>query len=258
MSIPFYISPPIRARSGPAGAGQGAGHDAGGAGLYLMPDFDTMRAHMVDSQILPNKVTDPRLIEALRAVPRELFVPEAKRGVAYVDEDLPLGGGRYLMEPLVFARLVEAAAVAAADTVLDLGCASGYSTAVLGRLAASVIGVESDPDLLGMAGAVLARLEVDNAVVVEGALAEGFPEQAPYDVILVNGAVATLPRSITAQLAEGGRLVTVIVDRQVSDRCHVGQAVRLTRHGGMLSRRPLFDAAVPPLPGFEVQPGFVF
>ena len=223
-----------------------------------MADFDTMRAHMVEGQIRPNKVTDARLIEALAQVPRERFVPAHLQGVAYVDEDLPLGGGRYLMEPVVFARLVEAARVGAGDTVLDVGCATGYSTAVLGRLAASVIGLESDPELLAAATRLLAELEVDNAVVVEGALAEGCPDQAPYDVILIGGAVADLPEAILAQLAEGGRLVTVIPDRHVSDACHVGKAVRVSRRGGTASRRPLFDAAVPLLPGFEPEPGFVF
>lgn len=223
-----------------------------------MADFDTMRAHMVESQIRPNKVTGARLIEALGAVPRELFVPPPLRGVAYVDEDLPIGGARYLMEPVVFARLIEAAQVGAGDTVLDVGCATGYSTAVLGRLAASVIGLESDPELLAAATRLLAELEVDNAVVVEGALAGGCPDQAPYDVILIGGAVADLPEAIVAQLAEGGRLVTVIPDRHVSDACHVGKAVRVSRRGGVASRRALFDAAVPLLPGFEPAPGFVF
>ena len=223
-----------------------------------MPDFDAMRAHMVDGQILPNKVTDPRLIEALSVTPRERFVPPARRGVAYVDEDLEIAPGRYLMEPAVFARLVEAAAVTAADTVLDVGCASGYSTAVLGRLAGTVIGLESDRELLAVATEALAELGIDSAVAVEGPLADGYPAQAPYDVIVLEGAIELVPEGLTDQLADGGRLLAVVANSQLSGRHHIGRATLCVRVGDAVSARPLFDATLPLLAGFERQTRFVF
>ncbi len=223
-----------------------------------MPDFDAMRAHMVESQVLPNRVTDPRLIEALWVTPRERFVPPARRGIAYVDEDLEIAPGRYIMEPAVFARLVEAAAVAPADTVLDVGCASGYSTAILGRLAGTVIGLEVDRELLAVASEALTELGIDNAVVVEGPLTDGYPAQAPYDVIILEGAVEALPEGLTDQLADGGRLVAVVANTHLSGRSHVGSGTLFARIGDTVSARPLFDAALPLLTGFDRRPGFVF
>src|SRR5579883_1628349 len=131
-----------------------------------MPDYAAARLNMVESQVRPNKVTDPRLLEALLEVPREGFVSEQLRGVAYVDEDVPLGGGRFLMEPMVFARLVQTAAVKPADTVLEVGCGTGYGAAVLARLAARVVTLESEPELGRQAEANLRRLGVSNAKVV--------------------------------------------------------------------------------------------
>jgi protein-L-isoaspartate(D-aspartate) O-methyltransferase len=223
-----------------------------------MPDFDAMRAHMVEGQVRPNKVTDPRLIEALSVTPRERFVPPARRCIAYVDEDLEIAPGRYLMEPAVFARLVEAATVTAADTVLDVGCASGYSTAVLGRLAGTVIGLESDRELLAIATEALAELGIDNAVAVEGPLADGYPAQAPYDVIVLEGAVELVPEGLTDQLADGGRLLAVVANSHLSGRRHIGRATLCVRVGDAVSARPLFDAALPLLAGFERQTRFVF
>ncbi len=223
-----------------------------------MADFATMRTHMVESQILPNKVTDPRLVEALLALPRERFGPAARQGVAYVDEDLAIAPGRYLMEPAVFARLVQAVAPAPADTVLDIGCGSGYSAAVLGRLAGTVIALESDEGLRAMATETLPVLGADNVVVVEGELAEGYPDQAPYDVIVIEGGSARVPSAILDQLAEGGRLAAVVAGQHPGGRSHAGQARLFERLGGVVSSRVLFDAALPMLPGFEARQGFVF
>ena len=171
--------------------------------------YEIARANMVDNQIKTNRVTDLRLIEALERLPRERFVPEAKRGIAYVDEDIDLGGGRWLMEPMVLARLLQAADVQRDEMVLVIGCATGYAAAVLAHLAGTVVALESDEALAAAAEAAVADLEIDNLVVVRGALTAGYAKQAPYNVILIDGAVAEIPPEICDQLSEGGRLVTV-------------------------------------------------
>ena len=208
---------------------------------------------MVESQIRTNKVTDQRVITAFEAVPRELFVDEAKRGFAYVDEDLEVAVGRYLMEPMVLARLLQAAAPQRGDIVLDIGCASGYSTAVLAQLAETVVGLESDRHLMGEANRTLNALDVDNAVVVEGALNEGYQKQAPFNVIMFQGAVSAVPEAVKRQLADGGRLVAV-----VCDEAGIGRGTLIQRAGDSFSARILFDAATPLLPGFAREAGFVF
>ena len=208
---------------------------------------------MVESQIRTNKVTDQRVITAFEAVPRELFVDEAKRGFAYVDEDLEVAVGRYLMEPMVLARLLHAAAPQPGDIVLDIGCASGYSTAVLAQLAETVVGLESDRHLMGEANRTLNALDVDNAVVVEGALNEGYQKQAPFNVIMFQGAVSAVPEAVKRQLADGGRLVAV-----VCDEAGIGRGTLIQRAGDSFSARILFDAATPLLPGFAREAGFVF
>ena len=218
-----------------------------------MIDYTAARLNMVESQIRTNRVTDAALLEAFEQVPRELFVPEELRGVAYVDEDLAVGHGRYLMEPRVLARLLQAARPEPQDIVLDIGCGTGYATVILARLSATVVALEDGGGLAARANEVLGELEVGNAVVVEGPLNEGYAKQAPFNVIIVNGAVAEVPSAISGQLAEAGRLVTV-----VRNSAGMGRAILMQRIGGVVSSRTLFDAAVPVLPGFEVEPGFVF
>ncbi len=218
-----------------------------------MVDFATARLNMVESQIRTNKVTDPHLLDAFETIPRERFVPERLRGIAYIDEDVALGGERYVMEPMVLAKLLQAARPGPEDVALDLGCGSGYATAILSRLVATVVALEADAALAAAAIRTLDELEIDNAVVVEGPLAEGYPRQAPYNIILLDGAVAEVPTAIADQLAEGGRLVTV-----VSVGAGLGRATLMQRDGGVISSRILCDAAVPVLPGFEAVPGFVF
>lgn len=217
-----------------------------------MPNFELARRNMIHNQIRPNKVTDPRVLDAMGAVPREIFVDEAHQGIAYVDEDIPLGEGRFLMEPMVLARLLQEADIRADDVVLDIGCGSGYTAAVCARLAATVVAVESDARLAAEAGRVLDSLGADNVVVVEGALAEGYPEQAPYDVIILSGAMPEIPRPIESQLADGGRLVGVI------DEGGRSRAVLARNVGGVVSQRAIFDASVPMLPGCAREKGFVF
>ncbi|MCW5751490.1 MAG: protein-L-isoaspartate O-methyltransferase [Alphaproteobacteria bacterium] len=212
------------------------------------------RRHMIDSQLKPNKVTDRRVIEAMSAVPREPFLPRDLTGVAYLDEDLPIAPGRFLMEPMVFARLLQAAEIQPSDVVLDIGCGSGYSAAVLCRLAGTVVALESDKALAARAQNLLSELACDTVALVEGELSQGYPSQAPYNVIILEGSVAAVPEAISNELAEGGRLVAVLRDRVAG----TGRATLFTRRAGVLGRRVLFDAATPELPGFRAPAGFVF
>ncbi|MDP6953187.1 MAG: protein-L-isoaspartate O-methyltransferase [Alphaproteobacteria bacterium] len=223
-----------------------------------MPDFAAMRAHMVEGQILPNKVTDPRLVEAMSAVPRERFVTGSHQAVAYVDEDLEIADGRYLMEPAVLARMIQALDPGSDDTALDIGCASGYSSAILGRMAGTVIALESDVDLSAIGAEALPAMDIDNVVFIDGELAGGCPDQAPYDVILINGGIERVPQAILDQLAEDGRLAAVVSQAVAGGRGHMGQARLFTRSGGIVSSRALFDAALPTLAGFGAPQGFVF
>ncbi len=215
-------------------------------------DFEQARRNMVDNQVRTNRVTDPLVISALRAVPRELFVPVPVKGVAYVDDDIEVSPGRHLMEPMVLARLLQLAEVRRTDAVLDVGCASGYSSAVLGRMATSVVALDNSPELASWAAETLLGLGIDNVAVVEGEMAHGLPDQGPYDVIFVNGAVDHVPEGLRAQLSEGGRLVAVVRDKGI------GRATLVTRRGGAFGHRVEFESGVLPLPGFSREAAFVF
>ena len=208
---------------------------------------------MIESQIRTNKVIDERVLAAIAKIPRELFVPERLKSVAYVDDDLPLGGGRYLMEPMVAARLLQAASVERADITLVVGSGAGYEAAVLAQLARSVVALEEDPEIARRARNALVDLGIAAVSVVEGPLASGHRPRAPYDVILFGGAVAEVPNEIVAQLSEGGRLVAV-----VKAAGGIGRATLTIRTGGLIARRVMFDAATPLLPGFQPKPAFVF
>jgi protein-L-isoaspartate(D-aspartate) O-methyltransferase len=215
--------------------------------------YETARANMIECQLRPNKVTDERVLDAFGRVRRELFVPDSLRGVAYVDEDLPLGGGRSMMEPMVAARLLQAALAAGGDNALVIGAGTGYEAAVLSVLARAVVALEEDPALARRAHAALVDHAIPNVKVVEGPLSVGCRERAPYEVILFGGAVAEVPSEVTAQLAEGGRLVAVI-----KRGAGVGRATVMMRSGGIIGRRVLFDANSRLLPGFRPAPAFVF
>lgn len=215
-------------------------------------DFAAARKTMVASQIRTNDVTDPLVISALEAVPRELFVPASSRGFAYVDEDLPLGKGRFLMEPMVLARLLQLANVAVTDTALVVGACTGYSAAVLARMVKGVVAVESDREFTDSAARTLGELSVNNATVVMGDLRTGWAARGPYDVIVVEGAVTAIPEALKLQLADGGRLVAIV--RQGA----IGRATLVTRIGNAFGMRQEFDAVTALLPGFEPQPKFVF
>jgi protein-L-isoaspartate(D-aspartate) O-methyltransferase len=218
-----------------------------------MTKFDAARAHMIESQLRPNKVMDGRVLRAFAEIRRELFVSEHLRVVAYIDEDLPLGGGRYLMEPMVAARLLQAATIERTDTVLIIGAGLGYEAALAGMLARSVVALEEDPELARRARAALVEHSIASVSVVEGPLPPGYRPRAPYDVILFGGAIAEVPPEIDSQLAEGGRLLAVVKSAN-----GIGRATLGTRTGGVVARRVLFDAATPLLPSFTPKPAFVF
>lgn len=207
---------------------------------------------MVDSQLRTTSVSALDVLEAFLSVPREAFVPARKRELAYIDEDIEVSAGRYIMEPSPLAKLVQLAAVKPGDVVLDIGCATGYSAAILSRLASSVIAIESDEDLAAKAGDTLAELGHDNVVVLNRPLQEGCPQEAPYDVILVDGAVDEVPQAIRDQLRDGGRLVAV------EGTGNAGVAKVYVRDGDVVSGRRAFNCSVRLLPGFEPRTQFQF
>ncbi len=216
-------------------------------------EFSVARHNMVESQVRPNKVTDAALLAALETVPREAFVPEALKGIAYVDGVIEVAPGRSLLEPMVFARLVQEAHIQPNEVVLDVGCATGYSAAVLARLASTVVALESDKALASRAAELLAEQGADNVAVVEGALPDGDKAHGPYDVILVEGAVAEKPDALLSQLAEGGRLLAI-----TKRPGGLGAASITLKVGKAFSTRHLFEAPARVLPGFARLPGFVF
>ena len=223
-----------------------------------MIDFAMARKNMVDSQVAPADVTDRRILAAMRDVPRELFVPSSLRESAYMDSDVMIRPrtadqeARFLLAPMVFAKLMQLADIRRGDLVLDIGCATGYSTAVLAALADAVVGLEQDSEFAEQATRTLQELSVDNAAIVQGKLTEGYPGEGPYDVITIFGGIEEEPRDILAQLKNDGRLVTVLVNGGY------GFATVFRNVNGVFAKRSEFSAAAPIMPGFEKQPGFVF
>ena len=217
-----------------------------------MPDYLAQRLNMVESQVRVNDVTDARVQEAMRNVPRERFVPTARKATAYADSPLEVVRGRFLLEPRAFAKLLQLAEIKPTDKVLDVGSATGYSTAILARIAAKVTGLEQDADLVRIGVETLPTVGASNAVMVQGGLAEGHKAGAPYDVIFVNGAIETRPDALLGQLGEGGRLVAVVKSGAS------GHATVFLKERGQIGRRAAFDADAPVLPGFREKVGFVF
>ena len=223
-----------------------------------MTDFAAQRLSMVESQLRPHEVTDTRLLAAMRELPRELFVPPRVRSLAYIDEAIEIfpsidgAPARYLLAPMVLARLVQLAAVGPEDSVLDVGCGTGYSTAVLARLGRKVVGVEPEPELADAARRALRQVGAENAEIVEGQLPRGYKRGAPYDVILLNGSVPEPPEPLIEQLEEGGRLAAVLAEGLQ------GKACLFVKVDGEASGIPHFDANARPLPGFAPSPSFTF
>ncbi|HZP75236.1 MAG TPA: protein-L-isoaspartate O-methyltransferase [Pseudolabrys sp.] len=218
-----------------------------------MTDFAAARRMMVDNQVRTFDVTDLRIIGAMQELPRERFVAPDQAGLAYLDMDIPVGKGtppRHLLKPMTLARLVQAAEPRESDHVLDVGCATGYSAALWSRLGASVVALEEDAALAKQAGEALTAVKARNVTVVTGPLRAGWPAQAPYDVILLNGATDVIPQALCEQLKDGGRLLCVLGRTP-------GKAM-LYRRNGDVSGRTIFDAAASLLPGFAKIPAFAF
>lgn len=216
-------------------------------------DFTVARRNMVACQLRPNEVQDPRLLAAMGDLPRERFTPKNRQAVAYIDEDVEIAPGRYLMEPVTAGRMLEAAAIESEDNVLVIGPATGYLAAVAGRLAGSVFALEQDAELAKRMSQLITDMALDNVVIVEGPHRDGWAKESPYDVILVDGSVPETPSALCEQLAEGGRLVAVI-----GAPGEVGRLTLCGKRNGVTASRALYDAMVKPAPGFEREPGFVF
>ena len=216
-----------------------------------MADIALQRKNMVESQARPSDVTDRRILAAMREVPREEFVPDDRRSLAYMDGDVRLTAAapgkpaRFLMAPRIFAKLIDLAQAGPSDVVLDVGTGSGYSAAVLGKLVETVVALETDAGLAAKAVTALAALALDNVGVVQGDLAKGWPAAGPYAAIIVEGAIAVVPDGLLAQLADGGRLVAVLTEGASSS------AMVWQRRGAAFDRRAAFDATAPRLPGFD-------
>jgi protein-L-isoaspartate(D-aspartate) O-methyltransferase len=216
--------------------------------------FDTANARrlMVEGQVRTADVTDADLLGAMSTLPRERFLPPSLAPLAYLDTDIPIAKGRALLKPMVLAKLIQAARVRRQDRVLDVGCATGYSAAVLARLAGSVIALEEDADLARQAREALAAVGAANVEVVIGPLTAGWPADGPYDVILLDGATEIAPQTLGLQLKRDGRLLCV------SGRAPAAKATIFHMIEGRLAGRPIFDAAARLLPGFVAPPAFAF
>lgn len=218
----------------------------------MTADFTQLRAKMVDGQLRTTDVTSASVLEAMGSVPRELFVGEARKALAYLDDDLEIAPQRYLMEPSPLAKLLQLADIQPGDSVLDVGSGTGYSAAVVSRLAAKVTALESDAALVDAAAPLLASVGAANVAFVKGTLSAGYAANGPYDVIVVEGAVGQMPQVLFDQLKEGGRLVVV------EGYGNAGIARLYLKANGVVSGRRAFNAAVKSLPGFEKTAQFEF
>jgi len=223
-----------------------------------MIDFALQRKNMVEGQVQPSDITDRRILRAMLEVPRERFVAPEKRATVYADEVLAVASphgsapARYMMAPRILAKLIQALELGDGDVVLEVGAGTGYGTAVVAKIARWVIALEADAALAEQASATLSSLGVTNVTLATGELAAGVPSEAPYDAILINGAVPDVPAALLDQLKDGGRLTAVVTDGAI------GRAMQWRRLGGTFDARALFDAGAPRLPGFERKPVFVF
>ncbi len=223
-----------------------------------MADYQTARARMVDNQLRTNDVTDRRILNAMSAIPREMFVPASKRSTAYIDEDicvLPAEEGspaRFLLKPHVLAKLLQLAEPEPSDLALVVGCATGYSAAVVAQIAESVVGLEVNEKLAAEAGETMSDLGIDNVAVLSNKLTDGLKSEGPYDVIIVDGAVSQVPQALKEQLKDRGRLVVI------QGQGLAGQAYLYRRSGSAVSGVAAFNASAPILPGTERVSEFVF
>ncbi|MGE3770792.1 MAG: protein-L-isoaspartate O-methyltransferase [Bdellovibrionales bacterium] len=210
-------------------------------------DFSTARQNMIEGQIRPNKVTDPRLLDCLQSLPRELFVRAEQKGFAYAEHEVEAAAGRMLMAPMLLARMIEALDLMPHMNVLDVAPATGYSSAVLAGVCKTVVGLEADAGLATLAAQICERAGITNAQFVHGPISMGAKNLAPYDAIFVNGAVVDVPRTLFNQLAEGGRLVAIVGGQP---GISPGKVNLFTKFHGTVSERVLFEAAASYVPGF--------
>ena len=226
------------------------------AGILRVNDmqFATLRKAMVDSQIRPNKVIDVQVIEAFSTVPRELFVSRQMQEMAYIDEDIHLSGGRFIIEAMVMARMIQALKLVPSDNVMCIGAGTGYGAAILSSLAASVIAIETRTQMVEKAQQIVASLDIGNVAVVKSRLQEGYPSEAFYQGIIIEGGVEYVPQALFDQLSDGGHLVSVLRMQGVD----VGEATLWHKHNGHVTSKALFTAQVPVLDEFKLKPKFTF
>lgn len=221
-------------------------------------DYAIQRKNMVESQVRPSDVTDRRIIHAMLEVPREVFVPEPLRPLVYADGPVPLGKGaggrRSLLPARTFAKLLQTAAIEPDAAVLDVGAGTGYSSAILCRIAKTVVALECDAALAKEAQATLATVGAGTVKVVTGDLTEGSAADGPYDAIVLEGAIEVTPARLLDQLKDGGRLVAIVGD----GRLRAGRATVWRRDGATFGAVEVFDAAADVLPGFEKAQAFAF
>jgi protein-L-isoaspartate(D-aspartate) O-methyltransferase len=215
-------------------------------------DYVAARHNMVESQIKTNNVVLEELLDALRKTPRESFVPSEFQEVAYVDNPVPLADDRYLMAPLDLARLIQEAKPSLSDLALVIGCGTGYGAAVLSKMVGAVVGLESNTAFASEATEILSGLCIETVAIVVGSLKDGYPHQAPYDIIFFEGAIPEVPEEISSQLGEGGRLVCILSGEGIDS------AIVISRNCGVLSTRSVFECASPILPDFKREKVFVF
>jgi len=216
--------------------------------------FEALRKAMVDSQIRPNKVIDDRVIAAFMSVPRERFVSKNMQNLAYIDEDIHLSGGRFIVEAMVMARIIQTLALDASQSVMLIGAGTGYTAALISSLVESVIAIETRAQMVEKAQQAVTALDIGNVAVIKARLQDGYASEAPYDAIIIEGAVEQMPQSLLDQLADGGRLAAI----WRPDGTQAGEACIWHKTGDAVTRTALFTAQVPVLDEFRAKPKFSF
>lgn len=210
-----------------------------------MEAYELARTNMVKSQILTQKINNEALVEVINTIPRHIFVPEDRQGIAYIDQSIQVGHGRYILPPMVFAKMVEALDIKGAESVLDIACGTGYSSVIFANLCKKVVAVESNTDLASKAHLNLNKLAVRNVIIISDTLADGHEEAAPYEVVFINGAVKEIPQRILSQLAEGGKLVSIISKARNS-----GAITLFSKINGAVVGTEIFDVNLPVIEDF--------
>lgn len=211
-----------------------------------MDTYALARENMIKGQVLPNRVGTESIIAAMMDIPRHLFIPEHYQDIAYSDADIPLNEHRFIISPFIFAQMVQAARISKEDLVLDIACGTGYSSAIIAKLAKKVVALESEAELASKANLLLKKLNINNVILLAEKVSQGCQESSPYDVIIINSAVEKAPYLLMDQLAEGGRLVVVI-----NKTPYTGSLVVFTRSHGQIVQSDVMDVALPVIPEFQ-------